>query len=308
MAELHRFAHAAMGTTFEILIASDDTVVESAEYARQAAQAAFHEVDRLEKDLSRFIESSDISRINKLGSREPVRVSIDTFECLQLAARLHRETGGAFDAAIGALLACWRTPAGAPRQPTSTEVAKAKARTGMERVVLDRKNLTVRTKTAGVLLDLGGIGKGFALDKAAETLREWADEGWGLEAALLSGGQSTVFAMGAPPGKRGWAVSVGADMLDAPEEILLRDRALSGSGTRVRGRHIIDPRTGRPAKDPIRAWASSPSGAVSDALSTAFMVMSPAEVERYCAEHDDTWAILLIRDASGRRLKRFGKR
>ena len=308
MAEFHRFSHRAMGTTFEILIASDDTVVESAEYARQAAQAAFDEVDRLEKDLSRFIESSDISRINKIGSREPVRVSIDTFECLQLATRLHRETGGAFDAAIGALLACWRTPAGTPRQPTSKEVAKAKALTGMERVVLDRKNLTVRTKTAGVLLDLGGIGKGFALDKAAETLREWADEGWGLEAALLSGGQSTVFAMNAPPGKRGWTVTVGADVLDAPEEIPLRDRALSGSGTRVRGRHIIDPRTGRPAKDPVRAWASSPSGAVSDALSTAFMVMSPAEVERYCAEHDETWAILLIQDASGRRLKRFGKR
>jgi len=309
MAELHRFAHEAMATTFEILIASDDTVAESAEYARQASQAAFHEVDRLEKDLSRFIESSDISRISKLGARQPVRVSVDTFECLQLAARLQRETGGAFDVTIGALLAFWRTPAGELRNPTLKEVAEAKARTGMEQVVLDRRNFTVRLKTDGVLLDLGGIGKGFALDKAAETLREWADEGWGLEAALLSGGQSTLLAMGAPPGKRGWTVTVGADVLDAPEEILLRDRALSGSGTRVRGRHIIDPRTGRPAGGPhVRAWASSPSGAVSDALSTAFMIMGPAETERYCAEHADTWAILLIRDASGRRLKRVGKR
>ena len=308
MAELHRFAHQAMATTFEILIASDDTVAESAEYARQAAQAAFREVDRLEKDLSRFIESSDISRINKLGAREPVRVSIDTFECLQLAARIHNDTRGAFDVAIGALVACWRTAGGTPHKPTAKEIAEAKARTGMERVVLDTKNFTVRLKTDGVSLDLGGIGKGFALDKAAETLREWADEGWGLEAALLSGGQSTLLAMGAPPGKRGWTVTVGGDVLDAPEEIFLRDRALSGSGTRVRGRHIIDPRTGRPAKGPVRAWASSPSGAVSDALSTAFMIMSPAEVERYCTEHVDTWAILLIEDAAGRRLKRFGKR
>jgi thiamine biosynthesis lipoprotein len=202
MAELHRFAHEAMATTFEILIASDDTVAESAEYARQAAQAAFHEIDRLEKDLSRFIESSDVSRINKLGSRESVRVSIDTFECLQLAARIHDDTGGAFDVTIGALLACWRTSASTPRRPTVEEVAEAKARTGMERVALDRKNFTVRLKTDGVLLDLGGIGKGFALDKAAETLREWADEGWGLEAALLSGGQSSLLAMGAPPGER----------------------------------------------------------------------------------------------------------
>ena len=308
MAELHRFAHEAMATTFEILIASDDTVAESAEYARQAAQAAFHEIDRLEKDLSRFIESSDVSRINKLGARESVRVSIDTFECLQLAGRIHDDTGGAFDVTIGALLACWRASASTPRGPTVKEIAEAKARTGMERVALDGKSFTVRLKTDGVLLDLGGIGKGFALDKAAETLREWADEGWGLEAALLSGGQSSVLAMGAPPGKRGWTVTVGADILDVPEEIVLCDRALSGSGTRVRGRHIIDPRTGRPAKGPIRAWASSPSGAVSDALSTAFMVMSSAEVERYCTEHEETWAMLLIQDATGRRLQRFGKR
>jgi thiamine biosynthesis lipoprotein len=308
MAELHRFAHEAMATTFEILIASDDTVAESAEYARQAAQAAFHEIDRLEKDLSRFIESSDISRINKLGSREPVRVSIDTFECLQLAARIHNDTGGAFDVTIGALVACWRTAGGSPRRPSAKEIAEAKARTGMERVVLDAKNFTVRLKTDGVSLDLGGIGKGFALDKAAGTLREWADEGWGFEAALLSGGGSSLLAMGAPPGKRGWTVTVGGDVLDAPEEILLCDRALSGSGTRVRGRHIIDPRTGRPAGGPVRAWASSLSGAVSDALSTAFMIMSSAEVEHYCTEHADTWAMLLIQDSAGRRLKRFGKR
>ena len=308
MAELNRFAHEAMATTFEILIASDDTVAESAEYARQAAQAAFHEIDRLEKDLSRFIESSDVSRINKLGAGEPVRVSIDTFECLQLAGRIHDDTGGAFDVTIGALLACWRASASTPRRLTVKEIAEAKARTGMERVALDGKSFTVRLKTDGVLLDLGGIGKGFALDKAAETLREWADEGWGLQAALLSGGQSSVLAVGAPPGERGWTVSVGGDVLDVPEEILLRDRALSGSGTSVRGRHIIDPRTGRPAGGPVRAWASSPSGAVSDALSTAFMIMSPAEIERYCGEHGDTWAILLIRDASGRRLERFGKR
>lgn len=302
----HRFAHEAMTTTFEIIIAGEGGADDSAEYARQAAQAAFHEIDRLEKDLSRFIESSDISRINKLGAKEPVRVSIDTFECLQLAGRLHKETGGAFDVTIGALISCWRTPDGTSGRPTAKEIAEARKRTGMERMALDAEHFTVGLDTAGVSVDLGGIGKGFALDKAAENLRDWVDEGSGFEAALLSGGQSSVLAMGAPPGERGWVVTVGGDQT-VPEEVLLCDRALSGSGTRVRGRHIIDPRTGRPAEGALRAWASCPSAAVSDALSTAFMILSPAEIERYCAEHKDTWAVLLTRDATGHRLRTFGK-
>ena len=145
------------------------------------------------------------------------------------------------------------------------------------------------------------------MDKAAENLRDWVDEGSGFEAALLSGGQSSVLAMGAPPGKHGWEVTVEGNH-SVPKAFSLSDRALSGSGTRVRGRHIIDPRTGRPAEGAVRAWASCPSAAVSDALSTAFMILSPAEIDRYCAEHKDTWAVLLMRGATGKRLKTFGKR
>ncbi len=302
----HRFAHEAMATTFEIIVAGEGGTGDSAEYARQAAQAAFHEIDRLEQGLSRFIESSDISRINKLGARAPVRVSVDTFECLQLARRLHKETGGAFDVTIGALMSCWRTPEGTSGRPGAKEIAEARKRTGMEQVVLDKEHFTVALKTDGVLVDMGGIGKGFALDKAAENLRDWVDEGSGFETALLSGGQSSVLAMGAPPGKRGWEVTVEGGQA-VPEELLLSDRALSGSGTRVRGRHIVDPRTGRPAEGALRAWASCPSAAVSDALSTAFMILSPADIDLYCAEHKDTWALLLMRNATDNRLRTFGK-
>jgi len=272
---LHRSTHEAMTTTFEIVVAGHP-----ADYSRQAARAAFDEIDRIELCLSRFIESSDISRINLFAAEEPVRVSLETFECLQFAARICTETYGAFDV--------------------------TRVHGGMDNVEFDKALITVALKDADMSLDLGGIGKGFALDKAAEMLSEWS-----VETALIHAGDSTVLAIGAPPGEDGWRVSVGsgADEPDGPEEIMLCDRAVSGSGTSVRGQHIIDPETGRPAEGPIRAWASCPSATVSDALSTAFMVMSSEEVERCCIEHPDTWAVLLTEDDRGvRRLERFGNR
>jgi thiamine biosynthesis lipoprotein len=262
-----------MDTAFEIHIAG-----QPAEYARGAAQAAFAEIDRIEGYLSRFMESSDVSRINILGAKEPVRVSLETFECLQLAARISAETDGAFDV--------------------------TRVQDGMKKVEFDKKNFAIRLKDASLKIDLGGIGKGFALDKVAAFLSDWS-----IESMLLHGGDSSVLAVGAPPGEEGWPVSVGSGMdeKDRPEPILLRDRALSASGTSVKGQHIIDPRTGQPAKGAIRAWASCPSATVSDALSTAFMVMGPKEVARYCREHKDTWAILLVEDDQGRRLVGYGQ-
>ena len=324
-ATLHRFFYEAMATRFEIVIAGSRPG-----YARQAAQAVFEEIDRLEGNLSRFLETSDVARINALAGGEPVRVGIPAFECLRLARRMHAETGGVFDAAIGPLVRCWRTDAGKPRTPTAEEIAKARALIGMNRVELDEKNFTVRLPAAGMCIDLGGIGKGYALDKGAEILREWD-----IEAALLSTGGSSILALGAPPGKEGWPVSVGAgadqpdksdqsdqsdrsdksdksDFSEAPEAsrfreiILLKDRGLGASGTGVKGKHILDPRTGYPAQGPVRAWACAPSAGVADALSTAFMVMKAEETEAWCRKHRDAGALLLCETPAGRKLRRHG--
>lgn len=308
---LHRFAHEAMATTFEVILAAKTPSKEMELYAAQAAQAAFREIDHVENDLSHFINASDISRINHLGAREPVRVSLITYECLQIAEQLYRETDGVFDVTIGALMACWRTPDGKDRRPTAKEIKTARALVGMDKVVFNEQDLTIALKKEGVSLDLGGIGKGYALDKAAEVLQDWHEDTPEITGVLMHGGESTVLAVAAPPAQEGWKVSVGGDMKDSgltPQEIVLRDRALSGSGTQLRGKHIIDPRTARPARGALRAWASSPSGAVSDALATAFMTLNPAEVERYCKRHPETWGILLVRDGRRRKLRSIGKR
>jgi thiamine biosynthesis lipoprotein len=122
---------------------------------------------------------------------------------------------------------------------------------------------------------------------------------WSVENALVHGGTSTAIAIGTAPGacdpKRGWPVGVGGDWPcpGVPESFRLRGRALSGSGTGVKGKHVLDPRTGLPASGHLAAWASHPAAAVADALSTAFMVMTTSEVAAYCERHLEVWALVV---------------
>ena len=279
------FPHEAMATTFHAMIAGQERG-----YAEQAAAAAFAEVDDIEKEISRFIDTSDIAMINQLAAGQWARIGVHTFECLKVSARVNAETNGAFDVTVGPLMACWRNPDKSPRQPADEELAKARALVGMRLIELDEAGKRIRVKTQGVKLDLGGIGKGYAVERAIEILKEWS-----VESALVNGGDSSTFAMGNLKAKQGWPVGVGGirDEEKTPYVIDLCNQSLSGSGTFVKGAHIIDPRTGRPVSGKVAAWALHPSGAVADALSTAFMVMSPEEVEGYCRAHPETGALLV---------------
>lgn len=293
---IHHFRHDAMAAPFDIIIAG-----ETAEYARQAADAAFLTIDRIEGELSRFKEHSDVSQINHLRPGETIRIGYRTFGCLRIAAQVHVDTGGAFDVTIGPLLEFWMAAETAGRIPKEKAPAKVRARVGMDLLELDENGFQVGVKKKGVQIDLGGIGKGYALDAAAEVLDDWS-----IEATLLSAGESTVLAIGTPSGATGWTAAIGGFGGKAPEKIRLSGQALSGSGIEVRGRHIFDPRTGKPAQGKVATWACAQSGAVADALSTAFMVMSPSEVERYCRKHPDTGALLGVGGAGQEELLRFG--
>jgi FAD:protein FMN transferase len=241
-----RFAHQAMNTEFEIFCVHED-----GDYAQQAAWAAFDLLDRMERELSRFIPNSDISRINHLAAGESVRVNRWTFECLELARQAYRETGGAFDISIG---------------------------TGLARLQIAPRDCMV-TNSGAIKLDLGGIGKGYAVDRMAEVLDDWE-----IRQALIHGGHSSVLALDAPPGLDGWPLTLGARTLNA------RRRAFSASGTRIQGGHIVDPRTGNTVSVRVAAWVSleldgpSPS-AVAEAFSTAFMILPAAEIGAIRARH-----------------------
>jgi len=295
MTDFPRFPHQAMATTFEIVIAG-----ESPDYAKQAAEAAFGEIDRLELLLSRFNDASDIARINRLRPGEALRVGLQTFECLRAAMKACEETGGAFDITVGPLVDYWKDR---KDEGSDEEIAALRRLVGARNLDLREetdeaggKAFLVGVNREGVEVDLGGIGKGFALDQAADVLREWS-----IERALLNSGGSTLLALGAAPGEEGWPVSAGG-VPDHPElarRVLLRDRALSSSGGEFQGRHIIDPRTGRPAQGKAAAWSLASTAAEADALSTAFLAMSEPEIKRYAANHSTVGALLAFRSPAG---------
>jgi len=282
---MKRFCHEAMATTFEVIVVHED-----ARYARQAAAAAFDEVDRLEGELSRFIENSDITRINNLPAGVPLRLGLDAFECLQLSSRIYAETNGAFDITVGSLLSLWRNEDGTPRTPSQEELNPARQHTGTHLLQLDESEHTVQLPASPVQVDLGGIGKGYAVDRVAELLREWS-----IDIALISGGYSSVLALDAPADTKGWPLTLSNP--DNRKQILARPylqvRAISGSGLQ-KGQHIIDPRTAQPVKGKRAAWASASDAATADALSTAFMVMSPDEIRQYCSRHLDVSAMIML--------------
>jgi len=264
--------HEAMATTFEITIEGQEEA-----YARQAAAAAYRELDRLETELSRFVESSDIARASRLESGGTVVIGEDALECLLTAAEVAEETGRAFDPAYGS-----------ERGPELADGAPA--------FTLDPAAHVLTARARRLRLDLGAVGKGYALDRLAGVLAEWE-----VDSACLNSGGSTALALGPPPSGAGWPVGLGEG--EARLELFLCRAALSGSGLAVKGSHLLDPRTGRPAARTLRVWASSPSAAVADALSTAFFVMTDAEVAAFCAAHPDTGAALARPDG---RLDRHG--
>jgi thiamine biosynthesis lipoprotein len=253
------FQHETMATEFVIHIAGH-----SPSYARHAAASAFRELDCLESELSRYVESSDISRANGLALGESTVISDNAFECLWLAVEAFEATAGAFDAAY------------ASKRVGSDD---QRARVGFS---LERATHTLVSHAEKLQLDLGAIGKGFALDRLAEHLAEWD-----VNAACLQCGGSTVLALDPPEGERGWPVTFHG------EKIALARGALSASGLSVQGEHIIDPRRKGVAERGTRTWAWAPSAAWSDALATAFFVMSDEEIEAFCCQHPEVGGAVL---------------
>lgn len=283
---VHRFAHQAMATTFEAILQYEDP-----SYAQQAARAAFDEVDRIEGHLSRFLETSDVTRINHLPAGQPVPLSLDTFECLKVSAEMYAETDGTFDVTVGFLVDCWvDKERKMPRTPGPEELAFARTHTGMHLILLDEPTHAAALMNSPVRVDLGGVGKGYAVDRMAEMLREW-----GIDRALIHGGFSSVLALDAPQGMSGWPVTLShpKDRRRTLARVLLQGVSVSGSGVE-KGRHIVDPRTGEPAEGKLATWSIAPDATRADVLSTAFMIMTPDEVREYCAGHSAVRALLIL--------------
>ena len=267
-----------------------------------AAQAALNHVDTIEAQLTVFRETSDIADINRRAARESVSCDPSLFDLLSRCQVLSRHTDGAFDITSTPLSRCWGFLRREGRLPTSAEIASARDIVGMCHVSLDTKQFGVRFCKSGIELNLGAVGKGYALDRVATTLRRAH-----VRHALLSAGRSSLLAIGGRD--QGWSVDIVSTSRDRPiARVWLRDAALGTSGAGEQfvieeGRrygHVIDPRTGWPAEGTLSATVVCTSAADADALSTAFLVGGPALADRYCAVHSNVLALLTPDDGSGR--------
>ncbi len=283
------------------------------EVAPQVFEAAFEEVERLESILSNWLESSELSRLNREGSRAPFPVSADLIHAVEVSLRWAERTGGAFDPTVeslmrryglrdGGSLAGDPAPAGDDRLGTASagEGARPPAVVGWRHVVVDSKERAIHFTKAGIGIDLGGIGKGIALDEAARVLAVR-----GVAGGLLDfGGQ--VLAMGEV--EDGWLIGVAdpAQRERTVATVTLRAGSLATSGNAERAMigeegmvgHILDSRSGAPARFTGSVSVLAASGTTADALSTALFVMGPERGFGW-AESRGIAALYIWRDVEG---------
>jgi thiamine biosynthesis lipoprotein len=273
-----------------------------------AAIEALDEVDRLETQLSVYRDDSELARLNRTAAAGPVAVERRLVDLLARAFELSRATDGAFDVTAGPLVRCWGFFHRRGRVPDEGELAEARGRVGYQHVEVDAAGGTVRFRVPGMEINLGSIGKGYALDRAAEPLRDA-----GLADYLIHGGRSSVLAHGNQRGRAGWTIGIRNPLfLDEQLAVLhLGDLGMGTSGSaeqffRRQGQrfgHILDPRSGRPAEGMLSAVAVAATAAEADALATAFFILGVDKSRAFCENRPGVGALLIPQPKQGRRLQ-----
>jgi FAD:protein FMN transferase len=263
----------AMGATFSVVLYGSDRV-----QMEKAADAAFDEVHRLDRLLSNYKPDSEWSEVNRTAAVRPVKVSAELFRLLSDCLTYSRQSEGAFDITVGPLMKVWGFYKGEGALARPADVTDALTRVGHRHVRLDAAARTIQFDRAGMELDPGGIGKGYAVDRMADVLRRS-----GIHVALVSAAGSSIYGLGAPPdGPTGWRITIRApdDPNKAAAEVFLKDMSLSTSGSYEKffsadGRtyaHIIDPRTGYPAQGTASVSVMAPRTVDSEVWAKPFFI------------------------------------
>ena len=263
----------AMGTSFGVVLYGRD-----ANRLRSAADQAFEEVRRLESMLSNYRRESEWSEVNRNAADQPVVVSDELFRLLSECLNYSRKSEETFDITVGPLMKLWGFYKGSGRIPHRAEIRVVMSRVGYQNVLLDPERKTVRFARKGVEIDPGGIGKGYAVDQMVAILKAN-----GIESALITAGGSSIYAMGAPPGEKGWTVKIRHPKKheEAIQQVVLRNESMSTSGSYEKffrsGRriysHIMDPRTGYPAQGAVSVSVIAPRTLDSEAWTKPYFIL-----------------------------------
>jgi FAD:protein FMN transferase len=302
-------ARQAMACEFELQFPDDPR-----RNLTELALETFDLLETLEEQLSFFRPTSELSRVNLIAAEQPVKLEPGLFDLLTQARILSEETDGAWDITATPLWQVWGFAKRKGRIPSDEEIADALKFVGNYRWRLDPAEQTISFAEPGVKLNLGGVGKGYALDRCADRLLAG-----GMSDFLLHGGQSSVLARGGSDSSTHYWVIGLPDPFHGRRrlaEIRLRDRALGTSSSRFQsfrhaGRlfgHILDPRTGQPAEGVLSATVLAPTAALADALSTAFYVMGEAASVMFCSRRPEISVVLVLPDSgpSGLRVVPIG--
>jgi FAD:protein FMN transferase len=278
-------SHPAMGTVYTVVAYGQDRAA-----LAETVDRVFDEIDRLDARMSNYKPESELSTVNREAATHPVACSPELFALVQYSWRASEQSGGDFDITVGPLMKLWGFFRGEGRLPSAQELAGVQTKIGYRHVHLDAARRTIRFDTGGMELDLGGIAKGYAVDRAADILRSQ-----GVAAALISSGGSSIYALGSPPGEHGWKVTV-RDPLhpDRTADVLhLQNFALSTSGNyerffKIDGKiycHIMDPHTGWPVQNMLSTVAAVPTGVETEALTKIFFVGGVEKSRQYLESH-----------------------
>ena len=263
-----------MGTTYTVVVYGEQRGV-----LLGAVDSAFDEVRRLDAKLSNYKPESELSQVNRQAGERAVPVSEELYNLLDACVRYSRESEGAFDITVGPLMRVWGFYKGTGHLPHRAEVRGALAQVGYRKIVLDPKTRSVHFSRSGVELDPGGIGKGYAVDRMVDILKKF-----GIQSGFISAGGSSMYAVGTPPGQKGWKVTIRhpKDASQTVEEFDLKDTSMSTSGNyekffRAEGKiysHIMDPRTGFPAQGMLSASVIAPRCLDSEAWTKPVYILS----------------------------------
>lgn len=261
----------SMGTVYEI--AAYD---ESPERASIAIDKAFAEIVRLDNVLSNYKPESDLSRLNRNGHFRAEKVTPDLYRVIEESVKYSKVSGGKFDITVAPLVDLWKAALRGDRVPTQEEQEKLRACVGYEKIELIPPDM-VEFHSPCMRIDVGSIGKGYAVDRAVEILRAN-----GMKNALVDAGQSSIYGMGAPPEQNAWEVHLRDPSNRVDPIVMLSENSVSTSeqtpasllGNETAG-HIIDPENGKPLETKYALSIVAKTGTASDALSTTLLVVGP---------------------------------